>query len=55
MTRKTYTVVVDTRTYQINLTEAEREKLIRHYHGFVSITEVQPLDFDAIAKELGEA
>ena len=52
--RKTYLVQVDQRQYQIDLTEAEREQVVRHYHGFVSITEVETLDFKAIAQELHE-
>ena len=51
--RKEYLVKVDARQYSIRLSVVEREKLIRHYHGFVSVTEVVTLDFRAIADELG--
>ena len=52
--RKTYRVRVDQRQYQIDLTEAEREQVVRHYHGFVSITLVETLDFEALAQEIYE-
>ena len=50
--RKRYLVVTEARRYEIDLTEQEHEKVRRHYHGYVTITEVVDLDFDAIAQEL---
>ena len=54
MTRKIYEVTTEARRYQIELTDAEREQVIRHYHGFANVVEVAVLDFDAIAQELHE-
>ena len=52
--RKTYEIVTEIRRYTIDLTEAEREQVRAHYHGYVSIVEVPKLDFDAIAQELAQ-
>ena len=55
MTKKTYVVITEERKYTIDLTEAELEQVRLHYHGFVRITEVAKLDFDAIAQELNRS
>ena len=49
---KRYLVTTEARKYEIDLTEAEVEAVRLHYHGFVSIHEVNTLDFEAIAREL---
>ena len=48
-----YEVLTDAGKYKTHLSDEGVEKLRRLYHGFVSITRLDNLDFKAIAKELG--
>lgn len=56
-----YHVRVDGRQYYADLSEREREVLIRKYHGFISVTEVirtdgneTTFDWDTLASEIAE-
>ena len=58
---KKYHIRVDGGQYYADLTEEEREKLIRKYHGFISVTEVirtkvleTTFDWDLLAQEIAE-
>ena len=46
--RKRFVVTTEVRAYEIDLNEAECEQLRLHYHGYVRIVEVKPLDFKGI-------
>ena len=52
--RKRFTVTTYERQYEIDLNERECEQIRLHYHGYVSISEVVALDYEAIARELDE-
>ena len=56
-----YHIRVDGRQYYRDLTEREREELIRKFHGFISVTEVIRTDgdestfnWDTLASEIAE-
>jgi hypothetical protein len=59
--RKKYHVRVDGQSYYTDLTETEREELIRKYHGFISVTEVirtdgdsTTFDWDLLAQDIAD-
>ena len=52
--RSLYQVIHEGGKFDIYLSDEGVERLRRKYQGFISITRVDNLDHDAIAKELGE-
>lgn len=54
---KLYRVRHDGRDYTLELTEAEREVLIRRYHGYISVEPVSrepAFDYDVLAQEIAD-